>query len=124
MDFFLLVLCLLFAIALLRKTRALGVRAEEDSIRHSVKTVAEQWVSVDIPSEEDTTPPDAIDKCECGGKIITACVYECHCEDCCDCRLDYEISYEEDETQEVDCEAVRQAEAFLMSLTDLEDMGE
>jgi hypothetical protein len=57
MDFFLLVLCLILAIALIRKTRTLGVRAEEDSIRHSVKTVAEQWVSVDM--SEETTPPDA-----------------------------------------------------------------
>jgi hypothetical protein len=55
MDFFLLVLCLILAIGLMRKTRALGVRAEEDSIRHSVKTVAEQWVSVDM--SEETTPP-------------------------------------------------------------------
>jgi diaminopimelate epimerase len=37
---------------------------------------------------------------------------------------DLPMSYEEDETQEVDCEAVRQAEDFLMSLADLEDMGE
>jgi diaminopimelate epimerase len=93
MDVFLLVLCLILAIALIRKTRALGVRAEEDSIRHSVKTVAEQWVSVDM--NEETTPP-----------------------------TDLPMSYEEDETQEVDCEAVRQAEDFLMSLADLEDMGE
>jgi hypothetical protein len=56
MDFFLLVLCLLFAIALLRKTRALGVRAEEDSIRHSVERVKAQWVNVDM-NEDETTPP-------------------------------------------------------------------
>jgi hypothetical protein len=37
---------------------------------------------------------------------------------------DLPMSYEEDETQEVDCEAVKLAEAFLMSLADLEDMGE
>jgi hypothetical protein len=90
MDYLLLVLCLLLAIALLKKSRA-----KEDDIRQSVKNVAEQWVSVDMPSEEDTTPP-----------------------------TDLPMSYEEDETQEVDCDAVRQAEDFLMSLADLEDMGE
>jgi hypothetical protein len=60
MDFFLLVLCLILAIALLRKTRA-----KEDSIRHSVERVKAQWVRVDMNEDETTPPSEPCEDAEC-----------------------------------------------------------
>jgi hypothetical protein len=114
METFLLV-CLAIAILIygIRYTRRKAIRLQEAAeLRQSEERVKQQSINLSDygtitnvrmelranlrpANEDETTPP-----------------------------TDLPMSYEEDETQEVDCEAVRQAEDFLMSLADLEDMGE
>ena len=72
-----------------------------------------------VTNEEETTPPTVAvevieDRCECGGKVIKECECGNHCEECCDCREDT-TEFDAD-TEEVVCEAVKQAEDYVNSL--------